>query len=164
MLINRPTPEQMAPIEALRVRIADLHNQVRELMAAPPDSAEIARRVKATAQHADIGGAARRHLRTTLLSGEFSAPDAASLLGGLTGLQLAALVLGDQLERSLATLAQDAGDGISNEERAGRLSALRSELDQLETDEEHALEELEAAGLVVRRRPDARPSIVLGLQ
>lgn len=162
-MLIRPTPEQLAPVEELRRRIQQLQHEVREVLALPPDAAEIERRAQLLAQQCDIGEQKRRQLREHLLSGRFSANDAYETLGLLSAQQVLSLVLPGALVASLTELAGKIGGGVSAEDREQRLATLRAEIDAAEREEERLLSDLEDAGLTVRRRQDARPEIVLGL-
>lgn len=159
-MIRRPTEEQMQPVEALRVQIADVQNQVRAVMALPPSADELARRVEVITDKISNSWELRI-FRQELLSASFNPAAAAMALNdlppsGIAVISRAAMVNG------LIALGGNA-EGISNEARSVRLSELNRTLDRLEREEEALLDVLEADSYVVQRRDNARPEIVLGL-
>lgn len=161
MLIRRPTHEQMQPIDALRVQIAELKAQVRQTKALPPSADEIADRVAAIGSHG-TDEVRRKALRANLLAENFHAVTAFQTLSAMSPAGMVALCLGDAFAKGLAALCADAGAGITSADRKQRLETLAAELDSMERKEESLLAALECDGLIVRRRPDARPEIVLG--
>jgi ribonuclease HI len=81
---------------------------------------------------------------------------------------LLATLAGDALADALGASVEDeaaaaGGWGLPAAERAERLAAIDAELFGLELDEEHAIERLEAEGVVILRRRDADPRAVLQL-
>jgi hypothetical protein len=78
-----------------------------------------------------------------------------------------AAVMGDQLEAALVArlepLYEGAGLVLGADERAARLAELDRKLWDLECDEEAAIRDAEARGLILPRRGDADPRAVLGL-
>lgn len=161
MLIHRPTPEQMQPVEALRVQIAELQTQVKQVRALPPSADEISERVADVGSHG-TDEVHRNALRKNLLADKFSAVQAFQTLSAMSPAGMVALCMGDALAAGLTRLCADSGDGITSLEREQRLRDLGAELDRLEREEERLLDAMEVDGYIVRRRPDARPEIVLG--
>lgn len=161
MIIRRPTAEQLAPIEALRVQIADLQNQVRAIEQLPPDASTIDARIEALASSA-IDKPSLTMLRRELLATKFNPVTAAVALRDLTPATIAVACMRESLIEGLRAMVGADTTGISDTDRAKRLKALQAELDKFERQEEELLAELEADAYVVRRRPNARAEIVLG--
>jgi hypothetical protein len=161
MLIRRPTPEQLAPVEALRVQIADLQTKVREITNLPPSDDEVAARINALASDA-INHGQMTTLRRELLATKFNPVTAAVALRDLTPATLAVGTMRQSLIDGLTALCGQIGEGITSAARATRLTELQRDLDRLEREEERLLAALESDAFVVRRRSNARPEILLG--
>jgi len=74
-----------------------------------------------------------------------------------------ALVLGaDAVATALQKYTEHIPEGLDKPAREARLAEIGAELDALEAEEERLIEEAEAAGEYIERRPDARPEIILG--
>lgn len=161
MLIRRPTAEQMQTVEALRVEIAYLQNQVHEITNLPPSAGEVAARINALATDA-VNHGQMTTLRRELLATAFNPVTAAAALRDLTPATLAVGAMRQSLIDGLTALCGQIGEGIDNATRARRLADLRTDLDRLEGEEERLLAALESDAYVVRRRSNARAEILLG--
>lgn len=161
MLIRRPTPEQLAPVEALRVQIADLQTKLREITNLPPSAGEVAARINALASDA-INHGQMTALRRELLATTFNPVTAAAALRDLSPATIAVGTMRQSLIDGLAALCGQIGEGITSTARAARLTELQRDLDRLEHEEERLLAALESDAYVVRRRHNARAEILLG--
>jgi len=156
----------LAALESIRQQITGIRQQIAEITGQPLTAAEIEdavnRAVDGWASRVDAGW-----LGINIANGR--AVDPAMLTTAAAGEEdklacLLAWLHADALkEKLLSASLPFASDGMTLAARAERVRELEGELHEVEAAEEHMVCALEARGLDVYRRPDADPSIVLGI-
>lgn len=167
-----------AKVQALRDQITACQAQIEELDQAPPPADEAKARVRRwlEQQQADQGiamhlvgwaldpdprGGGPRGREAWEVGGNHPPLDMlreTMRIIAVIGPDLIEAAAGREIDRRLA----DREPGLPMAERPKRRAELEDELTKIESDEETAIEKLEAAGYLVHRRPDARPEIILG--
>lgn len=168
---NKAVSQTMGDVEAIRAQIASLQQERRAIEVLPGTFAEAHARLKA---HLDAAAqifndAYLNHFIVALISPDAKVP----------GLTPAPVVIGpDTLTPTFAALFRPAFEtaltemlrqhceqnpGIGADERQQRQSKLDKDILGLETTEEALIEMGGQSGLVIARRPDASPAVILGL-
>ncbi len=148
-----------------RSRIAELKAEIDEVKTSPFDSVESDRRIDEAVKHL-AASAAERHLS---LAGLLTDGPARLTYdeGTLMALRLLALTNPTGLAAGLRRLCSEHveihGPGLSPAEKASRLNAAKTELDQMEKEEELLIRNAAAAGVRLDRRTDVSAASFLGL-
>ncbi|MFW5453525.1 hypothetical protein [Thioalkalivibrio sulfidiphilus] len=156
-------------VEEVRRQIAETRREREALAVAPLTRGEVAARVDAW-----LDSEARR-ARLDLVAGDFSAPGrgpghpfrvpvrAGEQRSADLGPVLAAL-FSDQVKAAILDALPADADAIPMADRPGRLAELDARVRELEAEEERLIEEAEAAGVEITRRPDASPEAILAVE
>lgn len=156
-------------VEEVRRQIAETRHEREALATAPLTKAEAAERIQAWLD------AEAKRARLDLMAGEFAAPGrgpghpfrvpvrAGEQRSADLGPIIAALFPDQVREALLAALPDDAG-AIAMTDRPGRLAELDARVRDLERQEETLIDEAEAAGVEITRRPDANPDAILAVE
>jgi hypothetical protein len=147
-------------LSALREHIAALQAEHLELSTAGPGREALTPMMEDLVDQLAADG--RRRLLASLqsspmnpfrLAGLGNATDAGPLLVGLLG--------ATSVKKALRGILEDLPAGLPLQQRECRLAELNNALLDLERQEEAMVREMEAQGLPVLRRADARPEVVL---
>lgn len=166
-----------AEVSALREKISALQNEQQVLLAQGRSRAEVKDSVESlVAEWAETGNKRRALDLTDLSTGENAktlkvagSSHATSDMGhgSVTvdlGPLLTTLLGADAIKAALLRGIEQVPAGLDKKAKASRLAAIANELDRLEHREERLIEQAEAAGEHITRRPDARPEVVLAPQ
>jgi len=159
----------------IRTRIAALSDERRELIVQQRNRAELRESINRLLSHwRDKGEAAIvRELQRAACG---FAPEVLTIKGNAAvsvtpGNAPLALDLGpllsalfaDVLRSRIGELLEQVPEGVESATRRARTAEIDRKLDRLESEEESFIEQSEAEGTPIGRRPDARPEIVLAV-
>lgn len=167
-------------VEKLRAEIERTHDEIAWLNDAPITPAELKSRATEGCQAMAARFEAQRHLGVLANPGGgprdvadmFTASSSVAFVGELDvkpvnidgiGPMLAWAMGGSLVQRLHAEIDRlEYRPGPPMAERPARLAALRAELRTLEVREEALICEAEESGVIIPRRPDADPAVILG--
>ena len=152
-------------LDTIRRVIVDLDAQEHAVQAKPVPAKQAVE-----ALHAMVDRAAARYEQESaifdrLVNGETPRPDDLELSHTPNGLSLLlCAIAGDAIKQRLGELVtkQIGKSGITAETREKQLAEIRSKRRELEIEEEHIIRDAEDNGMMIDRRHDADPAVVLG--
>jgi hypothetical protein len=156
-------------VQNVRQQITETRRERDALAVAPLTKAEAADRIQAWLD------AEAKRARLDLVAGEFAAPGrgpghpfrvpvrAGEQRSADLGPVLAAL-FSDQVKAAILDALPADADAIPMADRPGHLAELDARVRELEAEEERLIEEAEAAGVEITRRPDASPEAILAVE
>lgn len=153
-------------VDLLRSEILKAKNEIEAVEASPIDLATAKERIRLGIASIADEFVERRFRTSSFMNHESRPHHIAENFIGADPFQLACWLqpeaVEQKLEGSFGKFLEVYGPGLSPEERASKLAALRPHLQHLEKQEERLIGEAREAGVKIPRRPDASPEIVLG--